>query len=122
MGDGFFDSMSALKSCDMEALKNDKNMSDHFSNCEHILEICKEHKNIPTIRLETARYLRPIVSEDQRLCYCDSGAVESEFHILFICKKYSNLREAWMTRLTKPDQFHQLPPQEKFKLVLNLWT
>ena len=81
--------------------------------------LSKLRLGILPIRLETARYLRPIVPEDQRICYCDSGSVESEFHILFVCEKYSNLREAWMSRLSKPDQFYQLQPQEKFKLVLN---
>ena len=57
VGDGFFDSMSSLKSCDMEALSNDPLLSEHFSNYEHILKICQEKNNIPEISLETAASL-----------------------------------------------------------------
>ena len=102
--------------------KDYKTLPPHVGKPLSFLErktLSKLRLGILPIRLETARYLRPIVPEDQRLCYCNSGAVESEFHILFICEKYSNLREAWMTKLTRPDHFHQLSTQEKFKLVLN---
>jgi hypothetical protein len=81
--------------------------------------ISKLRLGILPIRLETARYLRPVVPENQRLCYCNSGEIESEFHVLFICRKYDNLREAWLTKLYKPDHFLELSPQDKFKLVLN---
>ena len=32
---------------------------------------------------------------------------------------YKNLREAWLSKLTKPENFSHLPPQDKLKLVLN---
>jgi hypothetical protein len=81
--------------------------------------ISKLRLGILPIRLETARYLRPVVPENQRLCYCDSGEIESEFYVLFKCPKYNSLREAWMSKLAKPEHFLQLPPQDKLKLVLN---
>ena len=71
------------------------------------------------IRLETGRYLRPILPEEQRLCYCDSGEVESEIHLLFICHKYEQLRQAWLSKISCPDHFSQLTPLNKLKLVLN---
>ena len=55
------------------------------------------------IHLETARYLRPLVPEEQRLCYFNNREPESEFHVLFICDKYSNLRQLWMNKLKKTD-------------------
>ena len=81
--------------------------------------ISKLRLGILPIRLETARYLRPVVPEAQRLCYCASGDIESEFHVLFICTKYENLRETWLSKLQKPDHFLTLSAQEKFKLTLN---
>ena len=81
--------------------------------------ISKLRLGILPIRLETARYVRPVVPEAQRLCYCKSGDIETEFHVLFVCQMYENLRETWLTKLSKPDHFPQLTPQEKFKLVLN---
>ena len=81
--------------------------------------ISKLRLGILPIRLETARYLRPVVPEDQRLCYCDSGEVESEIYVLFKCHKYNTLREAWLRKLTKPENFNDLPPNEKLNLILN---
>ena len=72
---------------------------------------------LPT-RLETARYLRPALPENERLCYCQYGETECEHHLLFSCHKYGNLRAAWLTKLSKADKFLTLPPSEKFKLVL----
>ena len=71
------------------------------------------------IRIETARYLRPIVPEDQRYCYCNTGEPESEYHVLFICGKYDNLRQVWLNKLTIPPEFSTLPNYDKFKIVLN---
>jgi hypothetical protein len=71
------------------------------------------------IRIETARYLRPILPEEQRLCYCKNGEPESEYHVLFICEKYDHLRQIWFESLSKPENFNILPNQEKFKITLN---
>ena len=54
VADGFFDSMSALKTCDLEALKNDSHLSEKFSNYEHILKLCQDNHNIPLITVEMA--------------------------------------------------------------------
>ena len=80
--------------------------------------ISKLRLGILPIRLETARYLRPVVPENQRLCYCTSG-IESEYHVLFICQKYEHLRESWLSKLSKPDNFVHLPPKEKFGYVFS---
>ena len=81
--------------------------------------ISKLRLGILPIRLETARYLRPVVPENERLCYCNSGEIESEYYVLFKCQMYTNLREAWLSKIVKPDNFHHFPPQDKLKLVLN---
>ena len=81
--------------------------------------ISKARLGILPIRIETARYLRPVIPEEQRLCYCQNGEPESEFHVLFICDKYSNLRQLWMNKLTKPDDFDTMSKPDKFKLVMN---
>ena len=78
--------------------------------------ISKTRLGILPIRLETARYVRPILPEEQRLCYCNTGLVESEQHVIFVCVKYENLRKMWLTKLVKPDQFHLLTTQGQLKL------
>ena len=60
--------------------------------------ISKLRLGILPIRLETARYLRPIVPEQERVCYCGSREVESEVHVMFNCSMYDDLRAVWMKR------------------------
>ena len=71
------------------------------------------------IRIETARYIRPILPENERLCYCNSGQIESECHVLFSCCMYNDLRHVWLNKLCIPENFRQLSEQEKLKIVLN---
>ena len=71
------------------------------------------------LRLETARYVRPIIPEEERVCYCGSGDVESECHLLFKCSQYQMLREAWISKLNIPQNFLELPEKYKLRLVLN---
>ena len=81
--------------------------------------ISKLRLGILPLRIETARYIRPILPENQRLCYCDSGEIESEYHAIFICSKYSNLRDAWLKKICIPPNFHELEMSEKFSFILN---
>ena len=71
------------------------------------------------IRLETGRYVKPPLLEAERTCYCDSGEIESEFHVLFGCNKYLVLREAWLSKLVIPENFNQMDFCDKMGLALN---
>ena len=57
VGDGFYESMSSLKSCDIQSLQEDPRLAHHFSNYKHILKICQAKQNIPPISITTARKL-----------------------------------------------------------------
>ena len=81
--------------------------------------ISKLRLGILPLRLETARYTRPIIPENERLCYCKSGEIESEFHALFSCGMYNDLRQVWLNKICIPDNFQYLSRQEKLMLVLN---
>ena len=81
--------------------------------------ISKLRLGILPIRVETARYVRPVLPENQRFCYCNDGNIESEYHVMFVCVKYQHLRQAWLNEISCPDQFSLLTPSEKFKLTLN---
>ena len=81
--------------------------------------MCKLRLGILPIRMETARYVRPVLPEDQRLCYCNDGNIESEYHVMFICQKYQQLRQAWLSKISCPDHFNLLTPTDKFKVTLN---
>lgn len=81
--------------------------------------LSKIRLGILPIRIETARYLRPMVPENQRYCYCNTGEPESEYHVLFVCGKYDHLRQVWLAKLNKPPDFSTLLHHDKFKVVLN---
>ena len=81
--------------------------------------ISKLRLGILPIRIETARYTRPIIPENQRLCYCNSVEVESEYYVLFKCAMYNNQRRSWLNKLLLPANFLDLDETEKLKIVLN---
>ena len=54
VGNGFFKSISALKTRNEEELQNCQTFQDFLSDHEHILEICKEGKEIPPLTLSQA--------------------------------------------------------------------
>ena len=53
VSDGFFDSMSSIKTCNAEQLLNEPQMAEHFSNHDHIMKLCQNKQTIPPIDLAT---------------------------------------------------------------------
>jgi len=82
--------------------------------------ISKLRLGILPLRMETARYERPIIPENERLCYCQSGAIESEYHVLIECSVYDDLRDIWMNSMTLPENFCNLCSGGKLNEVLNV--
>ena len=74
-----------------------------------------------SIRLETGRYERPRLDENQRLCQaCNDGiSIENEYHIYFQCTVYNVMRRSWIGTLIVPEHFFELQAVEKFKLIYN---
>ena len=78
------------------------------------------------IRLETARFSRPILEESLRICLvCEQGTsgdqkIENEYHFIFVCSKYEELRTEWLNKLVLPDNFDNLPDSEQLSTVLNV--
>ena len=59
--DGFFDSMTGIKSCDIDHLRTDPHLADKFSNYEHILKLCEDQHQIPAItRVKATKLLSRI--------------------------------------------------------------
>ena len=103
-----------------------------FNSTENYLTIpmsfiCRKHlaltrlSNLP-IRIETARYERPRIDANQRLCQigCNSLAIEDESHVIFFCSMYNNLRIAWYQKLKTPPNFNDLDIFQKLKIVLHV--
>ena len=55
--DGFFDSMTALKTCDISQLRQDPSISEQLSNYDHIMKLCHNKRSIPPISLTEAKGL-----------------------------------------------------------------
>ena len=81
-----------------------------------------------SIRLETGRYSRPRLLENERTCqvcvnnvndYEHANEVESEIHLLFNCNRYDDLRKSWLENLTLSIDYRLLNFYEKLDLVLN---
>ena len=74
-----------------------------------------------SIRLETGRFERPKLPEHQRLCptCLDGVSVETEFHLIFQCSAYNDLRQKWLGKINTPENFRNLEVCQKFKIVLN---
>ena len=83
------------------------------------------------IRLETARYSIPRLTESERNCLvCKNSSfyptnnpnlyhIESEIHYLFICNAYNVDRNEWLRKMNLPPDFDSLTIECKLKIVLN---
>ena len=104
-------------------LKDFKILPPHVYKSLPFLErkmVSKARLGILPLRLETSRYVRPVLPEELRLCYCNSNEVESECHVLYYCDKYVTLRQLWLSRLEKPENFLTLPNEEKLCITFNV--
>ena len=84
--------------------------------------ICKARLGCLPLRLETARYSRPVIPAEERICnICDNveGNIEDIFHLLFVCDVYTNERNFWMQKLLLPDVFQLFVNEDKLITVLS---
>ena len=80
------------------------------------------------LRIETGRFSRPRLEVHERLCLpcktsnlaagCEPN-IETEYHFIFVCSCYDDLRTSWLFKLVKPDNFEDLDDGEKLSIVLN---
>ena len=63
VADGFFDSMTSLKSCDMDQLLENPTIAEQFSNYEHIKKLCQDKEPIPAISRPTAKSILAYVNK-----------------------------------------------------------
>ena len=102
--------------------KDFENLPPHVGKPLSFIErrsISKLRLGILPLRIETSRYLRPKLPENERVCYCNSGEVESEYYVLFQCSMYKDLRRSWLKNIRIPENFNDLTKAEKLKIVLN---
>ena len=83
--------------------------------------LAKTRLSTLAIRIETGRYERPRLQANQRLCpSCKDGqSIENEEHFIFFCTKYNILRQLWLIKLNKPDNFVNMNCSEKFKVIFD---
>ena len=52
------------------------------------------------LAIETLRYKRPVVPREQRLWeFCNQNEIEDEYHMIFSCKIYADLRVTFLDKL-----------------------
>ena len=73
------------------------------------------------IRIETGRFERPKLDANLRFCpACNVNAsIEDEFHFIFQCVAYNDLRAIWLSKLKLPENFLDLQTSEKLKINWN---
>ena len=83
------------------------------------------------LRIETGRYSRPRLDEQDRTCLlCNpventtdtevrNQPVENETHFLFYCSAYEGQRAQWFQEMDLPNSFNDLEVEHKLKMVLN---
>ena len=95
--------------------------------------IAKTRLGCLPLRIETGRYTRPRLREEERTCLvCRAEClleaseanvtypVENEAHFIFDCAGYESERDHWLGQLILPENFTDLGTAEKLKIVLNL--
>ena len=55
--DGFFESMSSLKKCDIESLKAIPDLADKLLDYETVIELCQTSQGLPPVDLDTSTKL-----------------------------------------------------------------
>ena len=59
VSDGFYESMTSLKQCDIENLRADPNLTNQFANYDNIIELCRNQTPIPAISLAKSTKILP---------------------------------------------------------------
>ena len=90
--------------------------------CKPMSFICRKYLALTrlsnlAIRIETGRFERPKLDANLRFCpACNVNAsIEDEFHFIFQCVAYNDLRAIWLSKLKLPE----MEAPEKLKIVLN---
>ena len=66
--------------------------------------------------------------ENERICLAckvdhnsrPTPAIENEYHFIFVCNRYNELRNGWIPKLDLPSNFDNLQECEKLQIVLNV--
>ena len=64
--DGFYDSMSSIKSCNIDSLKSDPVLAEQLSNYEHISKLCQNKQTIPPISMDQSAAILKKVKQNVR--------------------------------------------------------
>ena len=64
--DGFYDSMSSIKTCSIEDLQGDPIIEDHLNTYQHITKLCEGKHTIPPITMEKSTYILKNIKKNVR--------------------------------------------------------
>ena len=78
-----------------------------------------------SLRIQTGRYARNFISREERYCVCcNSGDIEDEFHFIFVCSAFEDIRKKYIARYYRenPSMFKlmQMLKESSNKTLQNL--
>ena len=85
----------------------------HISNKIHKISFTRFRLSSHDLAIETGRY-NSIELEDRKCNQCNMNTIESEFHFLLICPKYTDLRK----KMLKP-YYNRWPTLMKFEQIMS---
>ena len=72
------------------------------------------------LRIETARFVRPKIPPEERICLiCNNGEVEDEIHFLLTCSRFEQLRQTLFNQIIDINSFNAYNASEKLKFLVN---
>ena len=91
--------------------------------------ISKTRTGCLSIRIELGRFSRPQLPENERICLAcivnpdlsivPTPEIENEYHFIFECNRYKEIRDIWLSKLDLPSNFNNSQHCEKLQIVLN---
>ena len=73
---------------------------DELYNCNEKRDLLRFRTSNHPLLIETGRYCNPKIPREERICqHCELNEVEDEYHLLFNCSLYSNIRSAYFEKL-----------------------
>ena len=113
----------------LQKLRTFNKFKDFTSDSPHIFKplsfmqrktLSKFRLGLLHLRIETARFIRPRVPPEERLCLiCNNGEVEDECHFLLVCNKFEQLRQVLFSRIPDLNSFRALDAINKLKFLIN---
>ena len=87
------------------------------------IALCKFRSSAHNLAIERGRHSN-VQKEDRKCIFCNSGAIENEYHFLLVCSKFDDLRKKYFSKFychwPTLNKFDMLMSCDSKKVILNL--